>query len=101
MKANLLGIFDNDKKEIKTGRLATYKEGADNQEPKSKEHDDQDNEEEASTRNFQIPKDFVSSLNYTKNQEEGLGNEIRQVEKHQLKNKRKKTSKLENAEKNT
>ena len=99
MKANLLGIFDNDKKEIKTGRPATYKERADNQEPKSKKHDDQDNKEEVGTMNFQIPKDLVSSLDYTNNQEEGLGNEIRQIEKHQLKNKRKKKFKLENAEK--
>ena len=92
LKANLLGIFDNDKKEIKTVRLATYKERVVNQEPESKEHDDQDNKEEASTRNFHIPKDSVSSLNYTKNQEEGLGDEVQQVERHKLKKKRKKKS---------
>ena len=102
LKTNLLGIFDkdNNKEKIKAERTATYKERADNQEPESKKHDDNENKKETDTINLQTPKDLVSSLDYTSNQEEGLGYETQQIKKNPLKKKRKKKFKLENAKKN-
>ena len=47
--------------------------------------------------NLQISKNLVSSVDYTSNQKEGLGDEIRQIEEHQIKNKRKKKFSLDNA----
>ena len=76
LKANLLGIFDNDKKEIKTGTEAIHKKRVVNQETESKEHVDQNNNEAENTGYFHIPRYSVSSLTYTKNQEERLGDEL-------------------------
>ena len=66
---------------------------------KAKKHDYDEGKEEADSITLQISKDFVSSVDYNSNQKEGLGDEIQQIEEHQIKNKRKKKFCLDNAEK--